>query len=497
MTPRVAISQAPYDRDASAALQRAVSHMQRARELGADLIVFPEWFLGLNPPEPMPSRPLRVLADTARRLGLGVVTGTLRVLDPLTGAKQQRALVLDQDGAVLGSQAKCDLDPPERPWFEAGEGIEGVATRWGRLVLLLGPDALSPTHWAECRRTGPALVVMATAAKSAADHRAVEDLAISRSLDTSAVVVVVPLLGRFGGAMHVGAAQGFHRGRPLGPPGSTEPVVLASGGDLAPVELGVADVCSWAPTHATALGEVALGPDDLRRPLAERRVLLDWAALSTPDPLAAGRTLLKLAEDSPRLAALAPAHPDHPRALEALLAEGAAGAYAWPALAGRRADDPAYRALMGLMARYRRPLAVRIGPGPAPLYLSHPEDWDASLLLHPEVPLVLVSSGSREPFLAEALTLASCRPNVWLELSLSPESFWGEALDTIGPHRLLFGSGGVPGAFAPEWARFQAWREASGLQPEEARAIAADNARTLFFPLPHHAELAPPAEAGV
>lgn len=497
LTPRVAISQSPYDRDATAALQRAASHMQRARELGADLIVFPEWFLGLNPPEPMPSRALRVLADAARRHGVGVVTGTLRVLDPATSAKQQRALVLDQDGAVLGSQAKCDLDPPERPWFEAGEGIEAIPTRWGRVVLLLGPDALAPARWAECRRTGPALVVMATASKTAAEHRAVEDLALARSLDSSAVVVVVPLLGRFGGAFHVGAAQGFHRGRPLSASGSGEPVVLASGADSAPVELGVLDVCSWAPAHATALGDVALGPDDLRRPLAERRVLLDWAALAAPDPLAAGRTLLSLAEDSPRLAALAPAHPDHPRALEALLAEGAAGAFAWPAVAGRRADDPTFRAVVGLLARYRRPLAVRIGPGPAPLYLSHPEDWDASLILHPDVPVVLVSSGVREPFLAEALTLATCRANVWLELSQAPESFWEEARRTVGSHRLLFGSGGVPGAFAPEWARFQAWGAARGLTAEEVHAIAADNARALFFPLPHRAELAPPAEAGV
>ena len=495
MTPRVAISQAPYDRDATAALARAVSQMHRARELGAELIVFPEWSLGLNPPEPMPSRAIRVLADAARVLSLGVVTGTLRVLDPATNAKQQRALVLDQDGTVLGSQAKCDLDPPERPWFEAGEGIEPIASRWGRLVLLLGPDAQSDRRWAECRRAGPALVVMASVARTPAEHRALEDVALAQSLNSNALMVLAPLLGRFGGVAHVGAAQGFLRGRALTAP-APDDVVLASGGDAAHVELGVLDACSWAPSHTTALAEVALAPEDLRQPVAERRVLVDWAALDSPDPLAGGRALLKMAEDSPRLAALAPAHPDHPRALESLLAEGAAGAFAWPALAGRRADDPAVRVLMGLLARYHRPLVVRVGPGPAPLVLSHPEDWDEALLGHPDVPVVLVSAGVRAPFLDEALTLAAYRPNVWLELSRAPQAFWVEARATLGSGRLLFGSGGVPGAFAPEWARFQRWRDEMGLGPDEASAVAADNARTLFFPLRPRDLLAAPAEVG-
>lgn len=493
MTPRVAISQAPYDRDATEALARAVRQMHRARELGADLIVFPEWSLGLNPPEPMPSRAIRALADAARLLSLGVVTGTLRVLDPATNAKQQRALVLDQDGTVLGSQAKCDLDPPERPWFEAGEGIEPIASRWGRLVLLLGPDALSDRRWAECRRAGPSLVVMATAARTPGEQRAVEDMALARSLTSSALIVLAPLLGRFGGVAHVGAAQGFHRGRALMAP-APDDVVLVSSGDAAHVELGVLDACSWTPSRATALGEVELAPEDLRQPVAERRTLIDWTALDTPDPLTHGRALLAMAEDSPRLAALAPAHPEHPRALEALLAEGAAGAFAWPALAGRRADDPSVSALMGLVARYRRPLVVRVGPGPAPMGLSHPEHWDECLLAHPDVPVVLVSAGVRAPFSDEALALAAYRPNVWLELSRAPTAFWAEARATLGSGRLLFGSGGVPGAFSSEWARFQAWRDQVGLPPDEAAAIAADNARTLFFPV-RRRELSPSAEA--
>lgn len=488
--PRVAISQAPYDRDVQASLQRALSHMRLARQLGADLIVFPEWFLGLNPPEAMPSRAIKALAEAARDLSLGVVTGTLRVLDPLTHLKQQRALVLDVDGRVLGSQAKCELDAPERPWFEPGDGIASIPTRWGRIVLLLGPDVPSPARWAEARRAGPALVVMASNAKTPGEQRTLEDLALTRSLETGALVVLAPLLGRFAGANYVGAALGCHHGQPLGDSDASAAVVLVSEADAAKVELGALDVCSWAPAHPSAPAEVALSPEDLRQPIAERRVLVDWAALSGPDPLAAGRALLKMTEDNPRLTALAPAHPDHPRALESLLAEGAGGAFAWPALAGRRADDPGYRVLASILARYRRPLVVYAGPGPVPLRLSHPEDWDATVLTHPDLPLVLVASGELDPFRSEALCLARYRDNVWLEWSRAPLSFWDEVRDTIGLGRVLFGSGGRAGAFPDEWTRLAGWAQDQSLATAEWEAVAHDNGQRLFFSAPPRQEVA-------
>jgi len=488
VTPRVAISQAPYDRDVEGSLARALAHMRRARQLGADLIVFPEWFLGLNPPEAMPSRAIKALAEAARELSLGVVTGTLRVLDPLTHRKQQRALVLDVDGRVLGSQAKCELDAPERPWFEPGDGILPIPTRWGRIVLLLGPDVLSPARWAEARRAGPALVVMASNAKTPGDQRTLEDLALTRSLETGALVALAPLIGRFAGATYVGAALGCHHGQALGEPDASAAVVLVSERDAAQVALGALDACSWAPAHPAAPAEIDLSPDDLRQPIAERRVLLDWTALCGSDPLALGRALLKMTEDNPRLTALAPAHPDHPRALESLLAEGAGGAFAWPALTGRRADEPGYRVLASILARYRRPLVVYAGPGPVPLSLSHPEDWDATVLTHPDLPLVLVASGEADPFRSEALCLARYRDNVWLEWSRAPLSFWDEVRDTIGFGRILFGSGGRAGAFPDEWARLTTWAEERHLTTAEWEAVAHDNAQQLFFSAPSRQE---------
>jgi predicted amidohydrolase len=481
MTPRVAISQAHYDRDVGASLARTLNHLERARQLGAELVVFPEWFLGLNPPEPMPSRTIEALAEAARRLGLGVVTGTLRVLDPTTGAKEQRALVLDQDGSFLGSQAKCDLEATERPWFEPGDGIQPVATRWGRLVLLLGPDAVSPARWVECRRAGPALVVMATGAHTAAEQRELENLALSRSLETHALVVLVPLRGRFGGATYVGAARAFHRGRALGPEAADQPVVLVTDTPSVQVEPGVVDVASWAPGQTARPADWELTPEDLRRPEAERRVLLDWSILQSQDPEVGGRALLRQAADTPRQRALAPAHPDHPRMLETLLVEGAGGAFAWPAAAGRRADDPTYRVLAAVLNRYRRPLVVRTGAGPGPFTLSHPEHWDPVLLAYPDLPVVMVSSGVASPFLEEALALAEYRSNVWLELSFAPEVFWDAARERVGAARLLFGSGGIPGRFGTEWARLKAWAADRGVRRDEWAAMAEASARRLFF----------------
>jgi predicted amidohydrolase len=481
LTPRVAISQAPYQRDLETSLARALDHMRQARQLGADLVVFPEWFLGLNPLEVLPNRQTDILAGAARELSLMVVTGSLRALDPHTGKKQQRALVIDWDGRIVGNQAKCEFYAPERPWFEPAERVLAINTRFGRLVLLLGLDATSPQRWQECREEAPDLVVMATSPRTQRERNQLADLVLARSLEIGGLVVLAPLYGRFAGSTYVGGALAASKGRLLADGGDGEKVVFASAAGGALIQLGVADSAAWVPIAPVPERLQAPSPAGVTEPEPERRVLLDWGLLRVDEPLPGGRQLLAQASDSPRTVALAPVVPGREEALVQLLAEGARGGYMWPAMTGLASYDPAWLESARLLQAKGRPLSVQLTPGPYPLRHSRPLDLDDLALACPTLPMVLLGAGAHSALASEALLLASLRDNVWLDTSGAPVEMLVEAARTLGPDRLLFSTGGRPNRFEAEWAKLKALQARHGLKEEQLAALAGGNARRLFF----------------
>ncbi|MGC8489622.1 MAG: amidohydrolase family protein [Clostridia bacterium] len=479
--PKIAISQAPYQRDMAYCLNRTLEHMRMARQMGADLVVFPEWFLGLNPLEVVPNRQTDALCRQAQDLAIGVVTGSLRTLDPDTGLRQQCALVIDADGRILGQQAKCEFYPAERPWFDPGEGIAAIATRYGRAAVLLGLDAENPERWEECRGLFPDLVFMVTSARGQREAERLQELAVARSFEIGGTVVLVPLTGRFGGINYVPCAMAAHRGRVLASLKEGEQVGLATATSAALIQLGAVDAASWAKAVPIREPSEPEAGQDFRTPEPERRVLLDWKALVASDPLQAGRQLLAQAYDAPRQASLAPAHPQYPEVLEALLAEGARGAFAWPGLAGTHAYDPRYRSIAAALSRQGKPLIAAAGLGAAPFRFSDPGDWDDIALAFPELTIILAIHGRHPRFWEDALALAEARPNVALLTAGAAPLFLQEALQRVGAERLLFASGGWPGQFQAEWEKLETVRQRLGLEDETFQRIAALNARRLFF----------------
>ena len=475
--PRIAVSQAPYGREVEVALNRVLAHMRQAASHGVDIIVFPEWFMGLNPVEVIPNRLTDRIGTLAKELNLMVVTGSLRVLDNDSGKKQQRGIVIERDGTLIGSQAKIGFIPTERPWFEPGVGITPIATSWGKLVILLGLDAVDPGHWNATLATRPSLVVLATSARTIEERHRLQEIAVTRSLELDGTVILTPLLGRFGGAQYVGGAVIAHQGRIISSAEDDETLAMAQDPKAPLVQLGVVDVSSYIPLCAPPKG-LHLDPKRTLGPEAEKRVLLDWGALRASDVLGAGREILAQAAGNPRWLALAPARPMAARELGILMEDGAAGAFLYPGLDGIAPYSEPIRDLGKLLALYRRPLVVHTGPGISTLRYDSPILWDDFLLEFPTVPVVLLHMGGRSPFIEEALLLAERHPQVWLETSQAPLSAIKEALDTV-PNRLLFGSGGVARDFAIEWDKMTQIEPT--VTPEVYQNLLHNNALSLFF----------------
>jgi predicted amidohydrolase len=87
---------------------------------------------------------LEMFGRLAREFGTAIVGGSLYVYDEETGTITNRAYVFDLDGEVLGYQDKLNLAPDEQALASPGMALNVLHTRYGRLGLLLGRDALYP-----------------------------------------------------------------------------------------------------------------------------------------------------------------------------------------------------------------------------------------------------------------------------------------------------------------------------------------------------------------
>ncbi|AUW95195.1 nitrilase-related carbon-nitrogen hydrolase [Sulfobacillus sp. hq2] len=476
--PRIAVCQLAYQRDLDKALARAVESVRQAASRGADIAVLPEWFLGLNPVEVIPNRLTQALSRVASELGLIVVTGSVRVLDGVTIKKQQRGLVVEKDGTIVGTQSKVNFQPTERPWFEPGSGITAIHTRWGRIVILLGLDAWDQDLWHQAQALQPELVVMAASPRTVTERNHMQELAVSHSLEIQATVVVAPIIGRFSGQNYLGGALIAHQGRLLSMAGE-EPVLLMADDPQAPlIQLGVTDVSSYIPQCPPPVGMTTFARKAIE-PEAEKKVLCDWGALLADDVRDAGRQLLAMAQENPRWLALAPARAHQAEALNDLLESGAAGCFLYPALDRLMPYDAGIMALTSVMARFRRPVVIHTGPGPNPLRYESPLLWDEFLSAIPQCPVIFIHSGQMRPFWDEVLLLAHRHAHCYLETSLVPLDLLQEALRQLGAARLVFGSGGAESLFMDEWQKLEALKPL--LSPAEWNDITGQTARNIFF----------------
>ncbi len=84
------------------------------------------------------------LGQLAAKYSTAIVGGSFYILDPETGTIRNRAYVFDVDGTVLGYQDKLNLTPDEQELAAPGNELTVFDTRYGRLGVLIGRDALYP-----------------------------------------------------------------------------------------------------------------------------------------------------------------------------------------------------------------------------------------------------------------------------------------------------------------------------------------------------------------
>lgn len=133
---RIALANLPFPKTPEESVALVQEALAQASVQGARLVCFPECFIpgyrgpGKSVPPPDQAfleRAWSAVASAAKQAGVGAIVGTERVVEHGLLAS---ALVVDEDGAILGFQDKVQLDPSEDSLYTPGAG---------RRIFSLGP----------------------------------------------------------------------------------------------------------------------------------------------------------------------------------------------------------------------------------------------------------------------------------------------------------------------------------------------------------------------
>ena len=138
---------------------------------------------------------LETFGGLASEFGTAIVGASLYLYDEETETVRNRAFVFDVDGAVLGYQDKLNLAPDEHELAAPGTDLPVFQTRFGRLGLLIGRDALYPELSRLLAVQGVDLIVGIAASPGAAQANMVRSALALRAEENQVFVAASFLLG--------------------------------------------------------------------------------------------------------------------------------------------------------------------------------------------------------------------------------------------------------------------------------------------------------------
>ena len=158
---RVAVCQLRVSHDTEANFRKIVDSLADAKAAGADIAVLPECAVSGYPAynsDKSATLPLdlieslnRRLPEEAHRLGIACVVGTVvRVGDKLRNS----ALVIDEDGNLLGRADKLHLIASDVPYFEPGDELRTFSWHGVEIGVLVCYDIRFPEPFRILKQMG-------------------------------------------------------------------------------------------------------------------------------------------------------------------------------------------------------------------------------------------------------------------------------------------------------------------------------------------------------
>ena len=138
---------------------------------------------------------LETFGSLAREFATAIIGGSVYLVDAETETVRNRAFFFDADGEVLGHQDKLNLTPDEQELASPGTDLTSFETRFGRVGVLVGRDAVYPELARLLAIQGVGLLVGIAASPGAAQANVIRSAMALRAEENQVFAAVSFLLG--------------------------------------------------------------------------------------------------------------------------------------------------------------------------------------------------------------------------------------------------------------------------------------------------------------
>jgi predicted amidohydrolase len=138
---------------------------------------------------------VEIFGRLAREYSTNIVAGSLYLYDEETESVKNRSYLFDVAGEVVGYQDKLNLTADEQGLASPGSTLNVLETRYGRLGIVLGLDALYPEVSRLLAMRGADILVGITASPGAAPAMALRSALATRAEENQVFVACSFLLG--------------------------------------------------------------------------------------------------------------------------------------------------------------------------------------------------------------------------------------------------------------------------------------------------------------
>ena len=198
-------------------LEKADKFLKKSVKKGADLVVFPEYFL-TGPIDSTSSLVtqgpdlLSKMQELAKKYEVDIVPGTILVSD--VGGLYNVAYYINSDGSIAGYYSKINLTAVEKAYVSPGVASPIIETRFGKMGLIICWDLLFPEMFANIR-LHPHMVVICPSHWSRenagnglsidpkAEEKLVNNLAATRAMENQVIFVYCNAAGNVDFENHV------------------------------------------------------------------------------------------------------------------------------------------------------------------------------------------------------------------------------------------------------------------------------------------------------
>lgn len=456
---KLAVSNFEYSNVFQTNLNKASYQAKVASKKGCNLIVFHEWFLGINPVGKVPNKVTESLCQIARDNHIMVISGGIRYNDDdekiFVGS-----FVIDSNGEIISIQNKINLYDNEKKWIQSKGNIETIKTSLGNVLILSGLDGIDRTFVYKTLSkisNHMNLIVFQCTEFSVQGANNIRTLALEVSAQKNCTSVVAGIRGFFYEQNCMGESIIIKDGVIIKTAQPNNEVLIDSE-SKANIKQEVID----AHVHIVFRDPGDLSVDSKMQNLIEKSInvpikssiisymnragidksiIFDWTGALENDYSISNEKVIEVSKYSDRFIGFGVPSPTDPNVVDMLNESGVKGFKVNPGLQLFYPNDHGFLKVCERISKYKLPILIHTGPESAGrLKFDLPIFIDDIAMEYPELKIILAHIGVRGFTSDQAIMIAEKNANVYVETSWADESLIKRAIRCLGADKIIFGS---------------------------------------------------------